>query len=70
MGAPPIAAFIGGFLMIFGSRMGGGCTSGHGLSGMPLMHVRSFVGVPMMFFGGIVAGFVMKAAGIYDLAFY
>lgn len=29
-----IAAFIGGFLVLFGSRLAGGCTSGHMLSGI------------------------------------
>jgi len=27
-----IKAFVGGFLMLFGSRLAGGCTSGHGIS--------------------------------------
>ncbi len=29
-----LAAFIGGFLVLFGSRLAGGCTSGHMMSGM------------------------------------
>jgi uncharacterized membrane protein YedE/YeeE len=29
-GARAGEAFLGGFLMLFGSRMGSGCTSGHG----------------------------------------
>lgn len=36
-------AFWGGFLMAVGSRLGGGCSSGHGISGMGLMSVASFV---------------------------
>ncbi|KAK7748817.1 hypothetical protein SLS53_000841 [Cytospora paraplurivora] len=40
---PPLGAFVGGFLMAVGSRIGGGCTSGHGISGMGLMSVSSFV---------------------------
>jgi hypothetical protein len=31
------SGFVGGFLMLFGSRMGAGCTSGHGFSGMGLL---------------------------------
>ena len=27
-------SMVGGFVMIFGARMAGGCTSGHGISGM------------------------------------
>eukprot|EP00571_Detonula_confervacea_P005798 CAMPEP_0172327184 /NCGR_PEP_ID=MMETSP1058-20130122/58890_1 /TAXON_ID=83371 /ORGANISM="Detonula confervacea, Strain CCMP 353" /LENGTH=336 /DNA_ID=CAMNT_0013044167 /DNA_START=68 /DNA_END=1078 /DNA_ORIENTATION=- len=37
----PISAFVGGFVLIFGSRLGGGCTSGHGLSGCALLMVRA-----------------------------
>lgn len=39
----PWNAFWGGFLMAVGSRLGGGCSSGHGISGMGLMSVSSFV---------------------------
>ena len=39
----PSRAFLGGFLMAVGSRLGGGCSSGHGISGMGLMSVASFV---------------------------
>lgn len=44
-------AFVGGFLLLIGSRMASGCTSGHGLSGMPFLIVNSFVAVPAMFGG-------------------
>jgi uncharacterized protein len=67
---PPAAALIGGVLMVFGSRMAEGCTSGHGLSGMALLQLRSFVAVPAMFTGGITTGLIMDAAGIYELTFY
>jgi uncharacterized membrane protein YedE/YeeE len=60
-GVPPGPAFIGGFLMLFGSRMAGGCTSGHGLSGMALLSLQSILGVPAMFAGGIVTAFVYNA---------
>ena len=29
-----VAAFIGGFIVLFGARLAGGCTSGHMMSGM------------------------------------
>eukprot|EP00056_Hartaetosiga_gracilis_P007515 m.109170 g.109170 ORF g.109170 m.109170 type:complete len:165 (+) comp12729_c0_seq1:15-509(+) len=46
VGAPrdlmtPAAAFFGGFLMLFGSRMAGGCTSGHGISGVVFCELTS-----------------------------
>ncbi|MCJ1392494.1 hypothetical protein MMC18_005361 [Xylographa bjoerkii] len=46
-------AFAGGCMMIFGARLAGGCTSGHGISGMATMGVASFVSVASMFAGGI-----------------
>ena len=61
LGVDTPAAFCGGFLMLFGSRMAGGCTSGHGLSGMGLLATASFVAVPAMFGGGIAVGFAMGA---------
>ena len=41
--------------------MAGGCTSGHGLSGMALFSLQSFLGVPAMFAGGIVTAFIYNA---------
>ena len=60
-GVTPAAGFIGGFLMLFGSRLAGGCTSGHGISGFTLANLSSFVAVPCMFAGGIVVAFAMDA---------
>mmetsp|Transcript_12595 Transcript_12595/g.15637 ORF Transcript_12595/g.15637 Transcript_12595/m.15637 type:complete len:404 (+) Transcript_12595:146-1357(+) len=46
--------FIGGFLLLFGARLGGGCTSGHGLSGLGLISTSSAVNVAFMFIGGML----------------
>ena len=54
-------ALVGGFLMIFGSRIASGCTSGHGLSGMGLLILKSMAAVPAMFMGGIMVGFIYQA---------
>ncbi|GAB1316686.1 hypothetical protein MFIFM68171_06896 [Madurella fahalii] len=45
----PIMAGLGGFLMILGSRMAGGCTSGHGVSGISLLSTSSFLTVAATF---------------------
>lgn len=39
--------------MIFGSRLAGGCTSGHGISGMSQLSISSVISVAAMFAGGI-----------------
>ncbi|KAH8601451.1 hypothetical protein B0O99DRAFT_257668 [Bisporella sp. PMI_857] len=45
---------LGGIALSFGARIAGGCTSGHGISGMGLLGISSFVSVAAMFAGGIV----------------
>jgi len=46
-------AILGGVSMVFGARMAGGCTSGHGISGMSTLSVSSIVTVASIFAGGI-----------------
>jgi uncharacterized membrane protein YedE/YeeE len=48
------AAFIGGFILLFGARMAGGCTSGHGISGSLQLAVSSWTFFVSMFISGIV----------------
>ncbi len=38
-----VVAFIGGFLVIFGARLAGGCTSGHMMSGMMQTSVSGYL---------------------------
>jgi uncharacterized membrane protein YedE/YeeE len=45
---------VGGFMIGFGTRMGGGCSSGHGLSGCSRLQPGSLVGT-LSFFGTAVA---------------
>ena len=46
-----IFTLVGGFLVGFGVRYAGGCTSGHGFMGLSLMSKASFLAV-LAFFGG------------------
>ena len=62
------AALLGGFLMIFGSRLGGGCTSGHGISGMPMLNTLAFVAVVAMFSAGIAVALVLDALDVLEVA--
>jgi len=48
--ASPPAILVGGLLVGFGTRMGSGCTSGHGLCGLALLSWRS-VAATAVFFG-------------------
>lgn len=63
-------SFIGGFVMLFGARLGGGCTSGHGLSGVGVLALVSFVAVAAMFAGGTVVGLIgwgMESADVIEV---
>jgi uncharacterized membrane protein YedE/YeeE len=51
---PAWQAFIGGTALTFGARLAGGCTSGHGLSGLSAMSFSSLVTVACMFSAGIL----------------
>jgi len=51
-----IWAFVGGFILIFGARMAGGCTSGHVISGGMQLSVSSLVFAVFVFTGLLVTG--------------
>lgn len=44
---------LGGFLVGFGARYAGGCTSGHGITGMATLQVPSMIAVVGFFVGGL-----------------
>ena len=54
-----IVGFIGGVLMAFGSRLAGGCTSGHGISGTLQLNAGSWLTVIFMFIGGIATAMLL-----------
>lgn len=45
---------LGGFLVGFGARYAGGCTSGHAISGISDLQVPSMVAVVGFFIGGLI----------------
>lgn len=49
---------IGGFLVGFGTRYAGGCTSGHAISGLSNLQLPSLVAVIGFFIGGLLMTFV------------
>jgi uncharacterized membrane protein YedE/YeeE len=52
-GARFAAAFAGGFLILFGARLAGGCTSGHIISGMSQLALSGMVFAAAVFAAGI-----------------
>ena len=55
-------AFLGGFVMLLGARIAGGCTSGHGISGIAQLSVGSTLAVAAMFAGGILTAMLLRRA--------
>lgn len=49
-----------GLLVGFGTRMGGGCTSGHGVCGLSRFSVRSFVGVMTFMIVGVATVTIVR----------
>lgn len=50
---------IGGFLIGFGSRYAGGCTSGHAISGLSNLQLPSLIAVIGFFIGGIITTYLL-----------
>jgi uncharacterized membrane protein YedE/YeeE len=51
---PAWQLFFGGFVLLFGSRLASGCTSGHGITGVGHQSIHSLVGTACMFAGAIL----------------
>ncbi|EHC19285.1 YeeE/YedE family protein [Fischerella thermalis] len=56
----PVAMIIGGFLVGFGTRMGSGCTSGHGVCGLGRLSLRSLVAVLTFLTTAIITVFIVR----------
>jgi uncharacterized membrane protein YedE/YeeE len=54
-------AFIGGFLIVFGARIAGGCTSGHIISGITQLSVSGFIFAIGTFASGIFSAKMLHA---------
>ena len=46
---------VGGFLVGFGTRYAGGCTSGHGITGLSMLQWPSLIAVASFFIAGILS---------------
>ena len=54
-----VGAFLGGVVLMFGARLGGGSASGHAISGGMQLAVSSWVFLMCMFAGGVAAAFAV-----------
>lgn len=56
----PLAMVIAGLLVGYGTRLGGGCTSGHGICGISRLSIRSVVATCCFMGSAILTVFVIR----------
>ena len=61
--AAPALLIVAGLLVGFGTRLGNGCTSGHGLCGVSRLSPRSIAATCVFMAVGMVTVFVMRHVG-------
>lgn len=54
-----IMLIVGGFLIGFGTRYAGGCTSGHAISGLSDLQLPSLIAVIGFFIGGLIMTYLV-----------
>jgi uncharacterized membrane protein YedE/YeeE len=57
---PPLIVIAGGLLVGFGTRLGGGCTSGHGVCGLARLSPRSIVATALFMATAVVTSFLLR----------
>ena len=58
-----LVTVLGGLLVGFGTSLGSGCTSGHGVCGIGRMSKRSIVSVMTFMFSAIVTVYIIRHLG-------
>ena len=58
--ATPAVMIVAGFLVGYGTRLGSGCTSGHGVCGIARFSPRSMVATAVFMASGIATVFVVR----------
>ena len=56
---------LGGLLVGLGTRIGRGCTSGHGVCGISRFSLRSIVGTLTFIISGMITVFILQQFGFY-----
>jgi len=59
-GYPILLVILGGFLVGVGTRMGSGCTSGHGICGIANFSMRSMMATITFMVSGMVTVFILR----------
>ena len=60
LNASPLMMIVAGLLVGFGTRLGSGCTSGHGVCGLSRLSIRSLAATLMFMVTGVATVFIMR----------
>ncbi len=60
LNASPLMMIIAGLLVGFGTRLGSGCTSGHGICGISRLSKRSILATMSFMFAGFVTVYMIR----------
>ena len=55
---------FGGLLVGIGTKIGSGCTSGHGVCGISRFSIRSIVATALFIFAAMMTVFIFKLIGL------
>lgn len=58
--ANTFALILAGVLVGFGTRLGSGCTSGHGICGMSRLSKRSMIATAVFMFAGMLTVYIIR----------
>ena len=58
--ATPLMMILAGLLVGFGTRLGSGCTSGHGICGMSRLSKRSIIATITFMFAGFITVYIVR----------
>lgn len=56
----PILMLVGGFLVGFGTHLGGGCTSGHGVCGLGRLSLRSLIATITFMLTAVITVYIFR----------
>lgn len=59
----PLFIILGGLLVGYGTQLGSGCTSGHGVCGIARLSIRSIVGTVTFIGSGVITVLAMRFMG-------
>jgi len=60
LNSSPVVLMVAGLLVGFGTRLGSGCTSGHGICGISRLSLRSMIATMTFMLAGMLTVYVLR----------